>query len=91
MTSHTPMSPERAAAYTAEHVRPAPNVAIPGNAYPDRCLGQVAAIRDALARGDETAAREARRMLDTLCWSADGYPAFVVAALDEAGLRSSAI
>lgn len=54
-----------------------------------RALSQVSEIKAALARGDETLAREARKTLNELCWSPDGYPAPVRNALDDAGLRST--
>lgn len=54
-----------------------------------QCLGAVAEIAECVRRGDVVLAAEARRTLDTLCWSPDGYPAYVVDALDAHGLRST--
>lgn len=59
-----------------------------GHTWTEQCLGAVAEIATALHRGDETGAQSARRTLDTLCWTPEGYPTFVADALDGLGLRS---
>jgi hypothetical protein len=53
-------------------------------------LEQVNEIARYAAQGNETMAQDARRTLDELCWSAEGYPAAVARALDAKGLRSTA-
>lgn len=62
-----------------------------GDGYDRRaqCLGAVAEIAEYARRGDVVMAAQARRSLDFLCWTPEGYPAFVVAALDAHGLRST--
>lgn len=56
----------------------------------DLCLGAVADIADCVARGDEALAGQARKRLNELCWSPDGYPTQVREALRAAGLREVA-
>jgi len=55
-----------------------------------RALGAVADMAEYYARGDVTLGAQARQTLDTLCWSPNGYPEPVRAALRAAGLLETA-
>lgn len=53
-------------------------------------LGCVNDIAEYVAMGNQPLAQEARRTLDSICWSPDGYPAPVAEALRAKGLRHTA-
>lgn len=61
-----------------------------GTTHRDRCLGAVRDIAHYSATGQTALAGEARRTLDTLCWSPYGYPEYVRDALRAACLRHTA-
>jgi hypothetical protein len=53
-------------------------------------LAQVNELAEQVANGNMPLAQQARMTLDSLCWSPDGYPAPVAAALRRKGLRHTA-
>lgn len=85
------MKPAKTIPMPAKFAPPAPLAAPTGEGYGRRaqCLGAVAEIAEYARRGDVVLAAQARRSLDVLCWTPEGYPAFVAEALDAHGLRST--
>lgn len=85
------MKPAKTIPMPAKLAPPAPLASPTGEGYvwTDVCLGKVAEMALHRRRGDVVMEEQARRSLDVLCWSPDGYPAFVAEALDAHGLRST--